>query len=401
MRDELIHEKLDQAAALLDENDIDLWLTFVRETTGAGDPVLPLILGHSLTWKSALIITRAGDRIAIVGSVESDMVESTGCWTEVIGFVEGVETPLLGTLERLDPKTVAVNYSMSDVKADGLTHGMFLYLNEVLRATRFAGRLVSAERIVRSLRGRKSPSEVERMRAAIATTEEIFCELAGFAKVGVSERDVSRFMHEAAEKRGLETAWERAMCPIVTTGPDSVVGHAVPSDSLFVTSGRLLHTDFGVQQNGYCSDLQRTWWVPDTNGRTTAPPDDVLKAFDTVNAAIDAAANVLRPGVAGWQVDDAARQVVIDAGYDAYPHATGHHVGRDAHDGGAVLGPKWERYGETPSYPIERDSVFTLELGIKVPNRGYVGLEEMALVTEDGCEFMSNRETELWVLETQ
>ena len=73
-------------------------------------------------------------------------------------------------------------------------------------------------------------------------------------------------------------------------------------------------------------------------------------------------------------------------------HALGHQVGRAAHDGGAILGPKWQRYGDTPMRPIQNDEVYTLELGVMLPERGYLGLEEIVVVTEDGCEFLSERQ---------
>jgi Xaa-Pro aminopeptidase len=120
------------------------------------------------------------------------------------------------------------------------------------------------------------------------------------------------------------------------------------------------------------------------------PPEMVRRAFDTVVQAIQAAAEVLRPGAAGWEVDAAARRIVIDAGYEEYQHATGHQVGRSAHDGAAILGPKWERYGELPLIKAEEGNVFTLELGIEnIGDHGYLGLEEMVAVTESGCEFLS------------
>jgi Xaa-Pro aminopeptidase len=393
----ILEEKVAQATAILNEIDADCWLTFVRETGGGGDPVLPLILGQGVTWQSAFILTRNGDRIAIVGKYEDEAVRSTGVWHEVIPYVQGIAEPLRETLTRLAPRHVNVNYSRDDVKADGLTHGMFLLLHEHLAGTPYADRLVEASAIINALRARKTPGEIDRMRRAIATTDEIFCEVASFAKPGRRETEISAFMHEQAEQRGLGLAWDPAHCPIVTTGSDSMVGHGVPSETLAVREGNVFHLDFGVQQDDYCSDIQRAWYVPKPG--EDSPPAAVQRAFDTVRAAIEAAAAALKPGVQGWQVDEAARSVIVDAGYPEYQHATGHHVGRAAHDGGGVLGPKWERYGNTPTYRLEPGNVVTLELGVDdVDGRGYLGLEEMALVTEDGFEWLSSPQRELWML---
>ena len=130
-----------------------------------------------------------------------------------------------------------------------------------------------------------------------------------------------------------------------------------------------------------------------------APPEPVQRAFATVVRAIQAAAAKLAPGVEGWVVDAAARREIAEAGYPEYRHATGHHVGRAAHDGGGVLGPKWERYGDAPLRPLETGNVVTLELGIEnVDGRGYIGLEEMLLVTETGCEYLTQPQTSLPLL---
>lgn len=392
----IVAEKLDQAVEILNELDIDAWLTFVRETTEAGDPVLPIILGQNLTWQSGLIVTRSDERIAIVGNYDAEAVKTVAAWTEVIPYVQGVREPLLEVLRRIDPKKIAVNYSSDDVKADGLSHGMYLLLCEYLSDTPFGDRLVSAERVINALRCRKTDSEIERIRATIATTDEIYAAVGEFARPGKTERDVARFMKDIVAQRGLGLAWDPQQCPIVNTGPDSMIGHGIPSD-LVIEPGHIFHIDFGVLQDDYCSDIQRSWYVPKPD--ETAPPPAVQKAFDTVVAAIQAAADALRPGVECWQVDQAARQTVIDAGYPEYLHATGHHVGRAAHDGGGVLGPTWERYGQTPYRKVETGNVFTLELGVEnVDGRGYVGLEEMVLVTDDGCEWLSEPQTALPLL---
>ena len=117
----IVSEKLEQAHGILNELDLDAWLVFVRETGCGGDPALPLILERGLTWQSALIVTRSGDRIAIVGNFDADAVRTTENWSEVVPYVKSVRDPLREALERLAPQKIAVNFSTSDHIADGLT----------------------------------------------------------------------------------------------------------------------------------------------------------------------------------------------------------------------------------------------------------------------------------------
>jgi Xaa-Pro aminopeptidase len=155
--------------------------------------------------------------------------------------------------------------------------------------------------------------------------------------------------------------------------------------------GQLLHFDFGVRQEGYCSDIQRVVYF--LGEGETAPPPPVQHAFDTVLRAIQTAIEAMRPGVLGKEVDAAARQVVTGAGYPEYQYATGHHLGRLAHDGAGVLGPEWERYGDTPNLPLEAGHVYAVELGVTVDDYGYLGLEEDVLVTERGAELLGEPQT--------
>src|SRR5262249_13873604 len=159
-----------------------------------------------------------------------------------------------------------------------LSHGMYLLLLEYFKGTPFAERFVSAEHVVGALRGRKTPNEIERIQAAIDTAESVFEEVGRFAAPGKTEREIAAFMLDSARRRGVEPAWAPP-CPIVNTGPHSMVGHGVPSD-LRIEPGHILHIDFGVKQEDYCSDLQRCWYVPRAGEQ--APPAAVQKAFDTV-----------------------------------------------------------------------------------------------------------------------
>lgn len=388
----LIQEKVAQAVDILQAQEIDLWLTFVRETTAGGDPVLPLIYGADLTWQSALLLTRSGERIAIVGHFEAEAAQSIGAYSAVMAYHESIKPGLIACLERLDPRQIAINYSVNDVQADGLSHGLYQILLGYLNGTPFEQRLVSAEPVIGALRGRKTRTEIDRIKAAIETTQQIFTRTFAHLRVGQSERDLSRFMHAQLAEFGVQPAWELAACPIVNAGPDSPVGHASPTE-LKVSPGQLVHFDFGVKQDDYCSDLQRLVYMLAL--AEMAAPEPVQHGFETLVRAIQAVVGAMKPGSLGKEMDAIARSSVVEAGYPEFKHATGHQLGRQAHDGGALIGPEWERYGNTPNQPLEAGQIYTVEPSLPVPGYGYLGLEEDVLVTENGAEFLSEPQTEL------
>lgn len=390
----LVREKVDQAVEILREQDVDLWLTIVRETLLTSDPCLDLIAGTYSAWTGAFLISSNGERIAIVGRFDAPSVEETRAY-DVIGYDESIRPALVETIERLAPGSIALNYSDSDSAADGLTHGLWRLLQQTFAETPYADRFCSSEAIVNALRGRKSPVEVDRVRAAVRETEEIFDVVRRGLRPGLSELEIAAVMHDEVDRRGLGYAWGRDHCPAVNAGPEKQVGHAPPGE-LVAKGGELLHIDFGVSRADYCSDLQRVWYLLD-KGESSAP-DDVVKAWDALWAAMEAGAEVLKPGVAGWNVDDAARRSLIAAGYPEPMYALGHGLGRSAHDGGTVLAPRWDRYGEAPLGIVEEGNVFTLEFGTAVPGRGYIGLEEDVLVTADGVEWLSTPQRELWLV---
>lgn len=391
----LVSEKIQQAIQILNEQDIDLWLTFTRETSLGGDPILPVIYGDSgLTWPSAILLSRSGERIVILGHFEAENAHRSGAFSEVIPYHRGIGQVLRETIERLNPGTLAINTSLSDPLSDGLTHGMHSTLLKILADSPYAERLVPAEKIVAALNGRKTSEEVRRIRKAVGETEAIFNEVYQAARVGLTEKQVAQFFREQVSRRGLGLAWAAESCPTVNSGPDSSVGHLGPTD-ICVAPGHVLHFDFGVRVEGFCSDVQRLMYFLAPG--ETRPPRGVQDGFDTVVRAIQAAAAVMKPGMRGLEVDAVAREVVTGAGYPEYQYATGHQLGRHAHDGGALLGPMWERYGAIPTLPLEVGQVYTLEPGLQVPGCGYIGLEEDVLVTEHGVEFLTTPQTELVV----
>jgi Xaa-Pro aminopeptidase len=391
----LVQEKINQAKEILREFDVDCWITFVRESEINGDPILDFFLESQVTWHSAIVITRAGEAHAIVGRYDKQAIEDTGAYQTVTGYVQGIGEPLTELLEKLQPSRIAINYSRDSEICDGLTHGMYLTLCDLLAPIGLEDRLTSAEQLVSALRQRKTASELDCIREAIRFTEGVFREVAAIIRPGVTEKEIATFMKERVEAARLELAWDEKACPAVFTGPDTAEAHYGPTDRK-VEPGHVLNMDFGVKWNGYCSDLQRTFYIAAPG--ETEPPPEVQKGFRTIVGAIESSRQTLRPGARGVDVDKVARDTVIAAGYEEYPHGLGHQVGRFAHDGTALLGPAWEKYARKPFVPIERGMVFTLEPRVTVPGRGVVTIEEMVVVTDAGAQFLSTPQREPLVI---
>jgi Xaa-Pro aminopeptidase len=389
----LIQEKVNQAIEILNEEQTDMWLTFVRETSGVRDPVLDLLIGpNDLTWPSALILTQDGEKIAIVGNFEKDTISRLNVFDKILGYDTAVSGPLRDTITRLNPDRIAVNTSRNNVHADGLTHAMYEILCEHLKDTPYADRLVSAEPIINALRGRKTPTELERIRKAVEITDEIYNKTFDFIKVGMTEIEIGEYMHKLARDYTVGFAWPEENCPIVNSGPNASIGHSGPTNTK-VEPGHIIHVDFGVKYEDYCSDIQRIAYVL-REGETEVPPE-VQRGFITIRTAIEKSREAMKAGVTGNSIDVIAREIVTDAGYPEYQHALGHQLGRVAHDGGALLGPLWEKYGDSPNQKLEVGQVFTIEPSLAVQNYGHIGLEDDVVLTDQGAEYIGEPQREI------
>ncbi len=391
----MVKEKIAQAIDILNEKNIDLWLIFLRESHSLPDPSLELILGASCTWQSAFFITATGKTIAIVGNLDAAAIRDIGVYQTVIPYKASIREDLLNALNEINPQKIAINFSTNDYMADGLTHGMYLLLNEYLKDTPYVDRFISSEQIISAVRGRKSATELKYMKEAVRMTLDIFDAVTEHVRPGMTEKDIARFILKEVEKRRVEVAWDSATCPAVFTGPETAGAHYSPTDRK-TESGHIMNIDFGVKVNGYCSDLQRTWYFL-RSGETEAPAE-VMNAFTTIRDSIQKSADFLKPGVQGWEVDDVARQFIVARGFEEYPHALGHQVGRAAHDGAGILCPVWDRYGSLPYMKVEAGQVYTLEPRVTCKDFGVATIEEEVVVTDKGCEFLSAPQKELYVV---
>lgn len=391
----MIKEKIRQAVSILREKGIDMWITFVRESGTMPDPSMEMVVGTSVTWQTAFIITAKGKTIAICGSLDAANLESKGCYDEIVGYVQSIKELLLEVIERHNPAKIAINYSTDSVLADGLTHGMYLNLLKYLEGTRYAERLVSSADVLAALRGRKSETELRLMKNAIRITLKILDMAGTVLKPGRTERDVAEFIKKETKKAGADLAWDPEYCPSVFTGPESAGAHAGPTKRK-IEQGHVLNIDFGVRRDGYCSDLQRTWYF--LRKGEPKPPEEVERAFNAIVTAIELGSEKLAPGVMGWEVDEAARGYLTGLGYDEYPHALGHQIGKLAHDGSGLLCPKWERYGTLPYQKVERGQVYTIEPRVTIEDYGVATVEEEVVVLDKGCEFLSKPQKKIFLV---
>lgn len=389
-------EKIAQAIAIMNERDtdIDLWMVIDKESELLSDPVMDYIVGVGFTWLSFFLFFKSGEKYAIVGNLDIEKTKRLGLFDEVFSYKNTPKDDLLKLLNRFNPKSIALNYSVDSPSADGLTYGKYLKLLELLGGSGFNDRFVSAEGIISKLRGRKSQEEVRRIKKAIDITLDIYGKISQNVKPGMTEKEVAAFITGERLKTGLLPAWEEDHCPSVFAGPQETGAHSGPTGNV-LKRGEVFNTDFGVIYDKYCSDLQRTWYI--LKDGESVVPESVQKGFDTIVESIRLSFEALKPGVRGNDIDKIARDYIVSQGYKEYPHALGHQVGRSAHDGAALLAPDWERYGKLPFLPLEEGQVFTIEPRLYI-DEGVVTIEEMVVITKDGAEWLSPPQREIYLI---
>jgi Xaa-Pro aminopeptidase len=386
----IAREKLDQAVMVLNELDIDLWLTFCRESAIVPDPVMDLIVGQGACWLSAFFVARNGDTTVLVGEADAADFELSGLYENVRTYSTDVSIELRDIIHHYNPRSIALNYSESNYAADGLSLGLFRQIEKALAGTPYQQHLVSAEDIIARVRGRKSPEEIRRLRCAAEMAAVCWDQAIDRIRIGMSEIRIAALFEEIITGLGGSPSFGT----IVNAGSKTKPGHSSPTQTL-LEPGDLLHVDFGVRYQGYCSDIQRLIYFrrPQDNG----PPAALSQAFSTVRDIIAEAVTLYRPGAAGHEIDALARRRLTTAGYPEFNHGLGHQIGQAVHDGGAIVGPLWPRYGNLGTIPLEENNVFTAEFGISLDGIGHVSLEEDVLVTGQGGMLLCRPQLELVV----
>ena len=235
-------------------------------------------------------------------------------------------------------------------------------------------------RVIEEIRLVKSQDELAKIRAAQRIAEDAFDHMLGFIRPGMTEKQVQLeldfyMLSHGADALSFET--------IAVAGKKSSLPHGVPGDNI-IQPGDFLTLDFGAVKDGYHSDMTRTVAVGQPTEKQKAVYAIVLEAQLAGLAA-------LKDGVTGFDADKAARDVIAQAGYGkCFGHGTGHGVGVEIHEA-PRLSPKSKA-------TLHTGNVVTVEPGIYLPGEFGVRIEDMAVITDDGCENLTHCPKELIIL---
>lgn len=229
---------------------------------------------------------------------------------------------------------------------------------------------------IREQRMIKSPEEVKKIEAAQEITDAAFQHILPYIKEGVTERDLALEIEFFMRKQGAENV---AFDLIVAAGKNGSQCHAVPSDNQ-VHPGDFITMDTGALLDGYHSDMTRTVALGKVSDEQRAVYGKVLEAHLAVFDAV-------KPGVPCCDVDKVARDIIEKDYPGTFGHGLGHGVGFEIHE--------WPRFSRLDPTPCAPGMVITNEPGIYVPAKYGVRIEDMLLVTDDGCRSLTKSPKEL------
>ncbi len=240
---------------------------------------------------------------------------------------------------------------------------------------------VLAGTVLRELRMRKTPEEVEALAAAGAAIDAVHAEVHQWLKPGRTEREVGADIADAMLAAGHATV----DFVIVGSGPNGASPHHELSDRVIEVGDPVVVDIGGTTPQGYCSDETRTYAVG-------APPAEFLASYDVLESAQAAACAWARPGVSAESIDAAARDVIEAAGYgEFFIHRTGHGIGLSTHEEPYIVA------GNTLT--IEPGMAFSIEPGIYHPGLFGARIEDIVVCTDDGARRLNLRPRELVVLD--
>ncbi|WP_027410169.1 M24 family metallopeptidase [Anoxybacteroides tepidamans] len=321
----------------------------------------------------ALVVFPNEEPILVCPQMEAGQAKRSGWHYSLIGYSD-IENPW-----ELISEHVTKRQPAADRIAVEKTH-LSLERYEQL-CTYFSARsTINAEEKLRELRMMKDEQEVSILRQAAALADlGVEVGVKAIAE-GKTELEIIAAIEYELKKQGVR---EMSFATMVLTGQKTADPHGTPGLAA-IQKGDFVLFDLGVVLDGYCSDITRTVVF----GK---PSDEQKRIYETVLKAQLAAIAASKPGAAAGTVDQAARQIIEQAGYGSYfTHRVGHGLGIEIHE--------YPSMNATNAMALEQGMVFTIEPGIYVPSIGGVRIEDDVLITNDGVEILTSYPKELITL---
>lgn len=285
-------------------------------------------------------------------------------------------------MSRDNPMSALIRRALSEANAEkvGFEDEVMTVAQHKVFSEKLECQLLPASKLLTELRSSKDEEEIERMVQAQRIAEGALEQLLREITVGMTEKEIAARLQYLMVSAGAE---KLSFDPIVASGPNSSMPHAVPTERK-IQKGDFITIDFGCVYRGYCSDTTRTVAVGEVS-------DEMRRVYDIVLEAQLAGIAAARAGISGKDIDGAAREVIEKAGYGAYfGHSFGHSLGIDIHES-----PNASPVNEEPM-PV--GAVISAEPGIYLPGRFGVRIEDVLILGEDGCRNITTFPKELLVV---
>lgn len=275
-----------------------------------------------------------------------------------------------------------------EIVAEYLDHDTVLGVDKDLKA-RFllplmekqaAKGFVNASVCIDETRGVKDKEEQEKMRIASRINDQAMKDFRSLIHEGVTEKEVADQMLGIYQSYGAEGY---SFDPLVAFGANAADPHHAP-DNTVIKRGDCILFDVGCIKDGYCSDMTRTFFFQEVS-------EEHRKIYELVAKANREAESMIRPGVPLCDLDKRARDLISEAGYGPnFNHRLGHFIGLSEHEYGDV--------SSTNSQPAQPGMIFSIEPGIYLPGDTGVRVEDLVLVTEEGCEVLNHDAKDLEII---
>ena len=317
-----------------------------------------------LTESSGSLFINKTDALLITDSRYTTEAEKEAVDFEVITHQKGLLEGLPAVIERLGARALGF-------EEDFISWGLHKEVSKKLRKLSPPVRLTPLKGLVDEMREIKERDEINAMEASAELMCEILKEVIATLEPGRTEKEVAWQIEGLAREGGAE---DLAFPPIVASGPNGALPHAVPTDRKLRAKEPII-LDVGVKVDGYCCDMTRTIFLG-------TPGPKFKRIYRTVREAQLSALQTVTPGTMTNLPDSTAREVIKDAGFGEYfGHALGHGVGLATHEK--------PRLGPQKPVELRKGMVVTVEPGIYIPGRGGVRLEEMVVIEKNGPRILT------------